>query len=155
MFKSCLFCLTSLLLFQVFSLEQNDRSSIERIIQDYTDSWNLRGCVGFGDHYSDSADFVNIYGMKFTGKAEIENRHTIILKSFLKGSKLETVNTLMREVQPGLVVATVFWRCHGFRNPASDLNSIGEIREGVFTHILIRMNEKWEITASQNTLKAK
>ncbi len=46
--------------------------------------------------------------MKFSGKTEIENRHTTILQGLLKGSKLETLHATYREVQPGLVIATVF-----------------------------------------------
>ena len=90
--------------------------------------------------------------MHFSGKAEIEKRHIQILQTFLKGSTLEILRTQLREVQPGLVVAIVHWRCPGFRTPRSDLNKPGEVREGVFTQVFIHSGDKWEITASQNTL---
>lgn len=154
--KFTAFCIASLCYFHgALALEQADRMAIEKTVQDYTEAWNERDCRGFGDHYSEIGDFVNIFGMKFSGRAEIEKRHVDIMKSFLKGSKMETLNMSVREVNPGLVIANVFWRVHGFRTPGSDLSSPGETREGVFTHVFVQQHGKWEITASQNTLKPK
>lgn len=144
----CLFLISSAL----SALEQVDRQEIQEIIQGYTDSWNQRACKGFADGFADDADFVNIFGMHFQGKAEIEKRHIQILQNFLKGSTLEILNTQMREAQPGVVIALVRWRCQGYRNPRSDLSKPGETREGIFTQVFLHANNKWEITASQNTL---
>lgn len=141
------FCVHSL-----YSLESADESKILGMIRDYTQAWNEQACRGFGDHFSENADFVNIFGMKFSGKAEIEERHVKILQSFLKGSKLEIIGTELREVQKGVVIALVRWRLNGFRAPGSDLNSPGQIQEGIFTQVFVHPNNKWEITASQNTL---
>lgn len=134
------------------ALEQADRQSIQNIIQGYTDSWNQRDCKGFGDGFADDADFVNIFGMHFKGKADIEKRHIQIMQNFLKGSTLEILQTQMREAQPGVVIALVRWRCQGFRNPRSDLSKPGETREGIFTQVFIQNGNNWVITASQNTL---
>lgn len=134
------------------ALEQADRQAIQEVIQDYTDSWNQRACKGFGNGFTEDADFVNIFGMHFKGKAEIEKRHIQIMQNFLKDSSLEILNTQLREAQPGVVIALVRWRCHGFRNPRADLSKPGETREGVFTQVFIHPGSKWEITASQNTL---
>src|ERR1700722_11262578 len=85
-----------------FALEDTDRSAIEGVIQDYTDAWNLRGGKGFGDHFTEDADFVNIFGMYFTGRSEIESRHIKILQTFLKDTVLEVLDLHLREVQSGL-----------------------------------------------------
>lgn len=134
------------------SLEQADQSSILEIIQSYADAWNLREGKGFGDGFTEDANFVNIYGMIFSGRAEIEERHVKILQGFLKDSKIEILNTQLREVHPGLVIALVRWRLEGYRNPGSNLEKFGEKREGVFTHVFINENSKWAMTATQNTL---
>lgn len=134
------------------ALEQADESAIRSIVQNYTDSWNQRECKGFAEGYSEDADFVNIFGMKFSGKAEIEERHVKILQTFFKGSKLEIVDTQLREVQPGLVIGTIRWKLNGFRTPGSDMSKPGEVRTGIYTQVFVNANKKWEITASQNTL---
>jgi len=88
-----------------FSLEPADRSAIEGVIQGYTDAWNQNECRGFADRYSENADFINIFGMKFSGKEEIEQRHVAIMQSFLKGSKMETVDIALRDIAEGKIIA--------------------------------------------------
>lgn len=139
----------------LFALGQTDQAAIERVIQDYTESWNLHEGKGFGKDFTEDADFVNIFGMKFTGKAEIENRHVKILQTFYKGSNLQIVKTELREVQPDLIIANVYWRLKGYRNPGPDATSPGEIRDGIFTQVFVRTGKKWAITASQNTMSPK
>lgn len=138
-----------------FALEPADQDAIHTVIQTYTHAWNALGCKGFADGFTEDADFVNIFGMKFTGKEEIEERHVKILQTFFKGSKLEILATQLREVQPSFVIATVPWRLHGFRAPGSDNTLPGEVRDGIFTQVFIKSKDTWKITASQNTLVGK
>lgn len=139
--------------FSLLALELTDERQIQKIIENYTDSWNNRQGFGFGDGFAANADFVNIFGMKFTGRDEIEKRHIDIIQGVFNGSTLSIEKTQFREVQPGLVVANVYWALDGFRLPNSDLPS--DLRHGIFTQIFIQNNGKWEITASQNTLMPK
>lgn len=136
----------------VFGLDHADEAAIHDIIQNYTHAWNDQAGKGFGEGFAADADFVNIFGTHFSGKAEIEARHIQILKSFLKNSKLHILSTKLREVQPGLVIALVRWRADGFRQPGSDLSLPGVQREGIFTQVFVKHDHQWEIAASQNTL---
>lgn len=131
-----------------FALEKVDVAAIEKVIAGYTQAWNEQGCKGFGDGFTQDADFVNIFGMKFTGREEIEARHISILQTFLKNSKMQILKTDLREAQKGVVIATVYWRVDGFKGP-------GVVQDGIFTQVFIQKDDKWEITASQNTLIAK
>lgn len=137
----------------VLALEPTDQTAIEKIIQEQAYSWNLRQCHGFGDGYAQDAEFVNIFGMKFKGREEIEKRHIVILQSFLRDSQFHVLNTTLREVQPGVVIASVQWKVEGFRTPQMDSSQPGVIREGIFTHVFAQSDGKWEIVSSQNTLK--
>ena len=107
---------------------------------------------GFADGFTEHADFVNIFGMHFVGRAEIEARHVAILQTLLKDSTLEILEIKLREVQPGLVVAIVRWQVEGFRSPHTDLTQPGVTRRGIFSHLFIQVAERWQITATQNTL---
>ncbi len=69
--KSCfLFVLMNIALSSAIALEPTDRSAIEKIIQDYTTSWNFQEGKGFADGFTEDADFVNIFGMIFSGKSD-------------------------------------------------------------------------------------
>ena len=143
-------CLNSL-----SALEPADQTAIQGIIQEFTNSWNDQAGKGFADAFTEDADFVNVFGMVFKGKTEIEDRHVKILQTFQKDSKLEIVESRLREVTPGLVIAVVHWKLDGFRTPKSDINLPGEMREGIFTHVFILADNSWKITACQNTLISK
>ncbi len=146
MFKWGMFVLLSTLNC-AFALDKSDQAAIDKVISGYTYAWNECGGKGFGEGFTQNADFVNIFGMKFSGKEEIEARHVKILETFLKDSKMEILKTDLREVQKGLVIATVYWKVGGFKQGAA-------VRDGVFTQVFIQQGDKWEITASQNTLIA-
>ncbi len=136
----------------VFALEKIDEEAIEEIAQQFENSWNYHGGKGFGDHYAENAKFINIVGMKFFGREAIEERHIKILDTFLKDSTFEVTNLELREKKPGVVVATMHWTVEGFRDPGSDMKASGETRKGIFTHILMKEEDKWEIIYSVNTL---
>jgi uncharacterized protein (TIGR02246 family) len=129
------------------ALQEADQQAINDIISGYTTSWNERAGIGFGDAFADDADFVNIFGMHFVGKGEIESRHEQILQTIFKGSKLEIVNTRLREVQPGVIIALVRWKLQWYPNDKE------ETMEGIFTQVFTEKDSQWVITASQNTLK--
>lgn len=130
----------------IYSLEVQDESIIRQMIHNMAGAWNNHEGHGFAENYADNADFVNIFGMTFSGKDEIEIRHVRILETFLKGSKLEVVDVKLREATPDTVIAQVCWKVE---IPGK------EGLKGVFTHVMIRNNDTWEITASQNTLISK
>lgn len=137
-----------------FALSDSERAEVEGVIHNYAEAWNERACVGFANDFSADADFVNIYGMHFSGREEIESRHVRIMQSFLKDSKLKIENIKLREIHPGLIIALVHWSLDGFHRMGSDLSEPGKTRKGLFTHVFLH-NKKWEIVASQNTLKLK
>lgn len=137
----------------LFALEEADKTAVLAIVQGYTEAWNQHGGRGFGEGFSEDADFVNIYGMHFSGKKEIEERHIAILSRFLKGSLLIVQDIRLREVHPGLIVALVCWKLDGYRAPGEDISVHGELREGIFTQVFVKGEQNWQITASQNTLK--
>lgn len=149
-------CLLFVLFFagsnSLFALDQADQNAIEKVIKGYIDAWNNHAGKGFGDGFAEDADFVNIFGMHFSGRAEIEDRHVKILNGFLKNSVIKVIGMKFREVKPDVVLAFVHWSLDGYLGPQADLNKPGNIREGIFTQVFLLTDNKWEITASQNTL---
>lgn len=152
-YRLCFCILSTLFLNSAFALEVVDELAIKKSIQNIADSWNERECVGFADDFTDDADFVNIFGMHFIGKAEIEARHIKILQTFLKDSKFEVIRFQLRESKPGTVIALVHWKVNGFRKPNYDRSIPGTTQEGIFTLVFIQAENKWVITSAQNTLR--
>lgn len=132
--------------FALHGLESADRNAIQNKIDHFTIAWNEYGGVGSSDFYAEDADFVNIFGMAFSGKEEIEARHVKIMETFLKGSKFEVVGLKLREAKTDVVVAQVDWKVSGIQNGAPDML-------GIFTHIFLKNGDEWQIASTQNTKK--
>ncbi len=137
---------------------EDDRSDIAGVIERYTTSWNGRHGEKFGVDFTEDADFVNIYGMHFKGRTEIEARHVAILTRFLSGSRLQIGVVTLREAQPGTIIAHVPWTIDGYREPsegstAVDARTAGVQRKGLFTQVFIRRDARWMITASHNVME--
>lgn len=134
----------------VSALDTSDHKAINQIIEHFTNAWNDHAGQGSADYYSQDADFVNIFGMAFSGKQEIEERHVKIHESFLKGSVFEVIDLRLREAKPGVVIAHVYWKVSNIQKPGKD--PLNEIMKGVFTHVFLKNQDGWEITATQNTV---
>jgi uncharacterized protein (TIGR02246 family) len=132
----------------MFGLEESDSQAINRAIEHFTDVWNGHSGYGSADYYAEDADFVNIFGMFFSGKEEIESRHREIHKSFLKGSHFEVIRSWIREVKPDTVIAHVVWKVSKIK--VND--PLKSTMNGIFTHVFIKNEDKWEITSTQNTM---
>lgn len=133
-----------------FALNPEENKEINQIIEHFTNAWNHHEGHGSADDYTQDADFVNIYGMVFSGKEEIEARHIEIHQAFLKGSIFEVIDSKFREVMPNVVIALVYWKVSNVQKPGKE--SPHNAMKGVFTHVLLKSQNRWEITASQNTL---
>lgn len=131
-------------------LDLRDHHAIHQIIERMSEAWNEHHGYGFADDYALDASFVNIFGMVLLGKEEIETRHINILATFLKGSRFEAIDVQLRAIKPGVVIVHVFWEVTNIQNPEKEL--LGGTLRGIFTHVLVKNNDKWEIAASQNTL---
>lgn len=148
---TCLFLFTIIsTATSMFALENNDYKAINKIIDHFSVAWNHQQGQGFADYYTQDADFVNIFGMTFAGKQEIEVRHIKILESILKGSIFEVINVRLREAKPDLVIAHVNWKVSNIQEPGKE--PLKETIKGVFTHVFLKNQDKWEIVATQNTL---
>ncbi len=133
----------------LFALDTDDHKMINQIVEHFTNAWNDHEGQGSADYYGQDADFVNIFGMPFAGKQEIEARHVEIHKSFLKGSTFEVSDLRLREAKPGVVIAHVYWKVSNIQKPGKD--TLNEGMKGIFTHVFLKNDDKWEITATQNT----
>lgn len=130
-----------------FALEQSDTDEIHHIIDHFKHIWNVCNGHGSGDFYAENGDFVNIFGMHFSGKDEIESRHVAIHETFLMNSIFEIIDLKIREAKSDVVVVHVNWKVSNVHIPGTGLTEM----KGIFTHMLIKSDGKWEITASQNT----
>ena len=131
------------------ALDISDTEAINRIIQHFSYVWNNQNGHGIADNYAQDATFVSHIGMFVTGRDEIEIKHQL-LQNLLIGSIFEVSDMHLREIQPGVVIAHVFWNVSNIQGQGKAYFS--ENMKGIFTHVFLKKDEKWEIITSQNTI---
>ncbi len=112
-------------------------------------AWNAHDMRAFASHYAADADFVNVYGLWWQGRPEIESAHAATHDTIFRDSTLALSGPhSVRFIDEGVALCRTPWKLTGIRlrsgSPAPD-------RRGRLLHVLKHNGARWEIVATQNT----
>lgn len=124
-------------------------AAIRDLVAEVQAAWNAHDMVRFAANFADDADFVNVRGMWWRGRAEIEERHTASHASRFRDSRMANRLEEAREIAPGVWVAHVSWTMEGHLR--SGPRDTAEVRHGISTWVLQRRGTKLVIAAAHNT----
>ena len=110
------------------------------------DAWNRADGAGFGEHFADDVDFVDIRGAHHRGASAIGAGHQAILGTIYAASTVVYRVEVARMLAPGLLVAVVAATLDVPSGPMAGVN------RSRITAVLSREPDRWAITAFQNTL---
>lgn len=137
----------------------NDADDVRNSVAGFATAWNHHDMDAFGKLFAPDADFVNVGGVRWVGREEIQLHHawshgTIPENSvpgenpahygIFKHSTMKFNRTDVRFLRKDVAVAHVDWELLGdtrTQNP----------RRGVLTFVLTRQNEAWLVVTAQNT----
>jgi uncharacterized protein (TIGR02246 family) len=119
------------------------------IVKALSDSWNSHDMAEYAAQFTEDADFVNVVGMHWRGRAEIEARHIDIHRTIFRNSRLQTLGTSLRPLAHGVVLAHIHWEMTGHEAPPGV--PLSAVRRGVITGVFVERNGQWLISAFQNT----
>jgi uncharacterized protein (TIGR02246 family) len=137
----------------------NDMQDVRNVVAAFATTWNHHDMDAFGKLFAVDADFVNVAGARWVGREEIQFRHAWSHGAIAENSKpgddpayygIFRHSTMtfggidIRFLRKDVALAHVDWELRGdSRTPNA--------RHGVFTFVLTRQNEGWEIATAQNT----
>ena len=126
------------------------RKAIEAIAARWEDAWNRHDIEGLASVMAEDVDFVTVEGAHGweKGRTEFKERHAQVHQTFFRESVLKIKETHVKFIRPDVAIAHVLWQTKGDRVPD---RKPGELRDGIFTWVVERRNDKWFIIASQNT----
>ncbi|WP_437577205.1 YybH family protein [Sorangium sp. So ce887] len=120
----------------------------EQLVAAFNDAWNRHDMDAFAAMNAEDADFVNIFGMWWHGRAAIRDSHVGIHKTVFRQSRLESVRVETRFVAPDVAVVRWAWVLTGALRPdgqpAPDM-------QGILVHVARREGDKLQIVTTQNT----
>ena len=73
------------------SAQDAPQAAIEKVLATEQTAWNAGDSVTYADEYTDDADFINIRGQVFKGKAAVQQQHAKIFAGPFKDSTISIV----------------------------------------------------------------
>jgi len=126
--------------------DQADEQAIQSVVAGFAKSWNLAGMPGFGDLFTEDADFVVITGRWLEGRNEIVKLHKDVLADLYKGSQFFVDATTIRFLRSDVAVVHSAWRVM-YTKDGKELK-----RTTLAVLILAKAQGQWRIAAVHNTL---
>jgi uncharacterized protein (TIGR02246 family) len=123
-------------------------SKPEDVATAFADAWNRHDMDDFAALFADDANFVNVVGMWWKNRAEIEGAHRATHESMFRDSQLDGDVSSVVELAPGLNAVHYTWTLTGASAP--DGSSAG-VRKGILLLIVKEERTGWRIKVAQNT----
>ena len=125
-----------------------ERQRVEDIVRAFVEAWNRHDMEAFADLFADDAEFVNLVGLWWKGRAKIREAHVATHATLFKRSRLSLDEIAVRFVRPDVAVARASWRMTGHVSPLG--NALPE-RQGVLVNLIVHNSNVWKIVDAQNT----
>jgi uncharacterized protein (TIGR02246 family) len=135
-----------------FGRESNhalDEASIRTIVESLSKSWNGHDMRAFASVFSEDADFVNVGGIRWKGRHEIEARHAERHKVQFKESVLKINSIDVRFIESGVAIIHALSQISGDRDPNGTPRPSS--RSTLFGAIAHKESGTWLLVAAQNT----
>ena len=111
-------------------------------------AWNAHDMKALAELFTEDADFVNVAGMWWKGRAHIQTMHERSHAAKFKDTMLVETNTTVRMLRPDVAVLHFKWELSGELNPDG---KPAITRHGVMHIVAVKQANGWRIVSAQNT----
>jgi uncharacterized protein (TIGR02246 family) len=119
-------------------MQRQGEDLIRQVIRRWEEAWNSHDMAAMATLVSDDADFVNVWGMHWRGRAQIEREHAERHRAQFKDSVWITREVRIQFLRPDVALVHLAW-------------SMKPPRDGLFTWIMLKEPGRWRIRAAHNT----
>jgi uncharacterized protein (TIGR02246 family) len=132
-----------------------DEVAIRKLVTEQTEAWNRHDAAAWSKDFAPEADFVNIFGGIFQGRAEIEKRHAEIFLTLFKDSHTEvTVRRLVflgKAKDVAVVDTDHVVTGHGELPPTVRASGEPAALRTHMKYVMQKVKGRWLIVTGQNT----
>jgi uncharacterized protein (TIGR02246 family) len=125
-----------------------DEAAVNAVLRAFEEAWNRHDMDSLANLFADDADFVNVVGKRWLGRAAIKEAHVATHTTIFRNSHLVVGDTSVRFPKPDVAVARSRWDLTGHTTPAG---LAAPPRKGFVTNVLVKSKGKWQIVVTQNT----
>ncbi|WP_349291205.1 SgcJ/EcaC family oxidoreductase [Loktanella sp. SALINAS62] len=114
----------------------------------FQDAWNRKDAHALAALFSEDADFVNVVGLWWHNRADIERAHHYGLTTFFRNSTISARRVKLRQMSEDIAIVHTRWKLSGQRDKADE--ALGD-RLGIMIFVAERSSTGWIVCAAQNT----
>jgi uncharacterized protein (TIGR02246 family) len=129
--------------------DASEEKEIRAFVAGYAEAWNRHDMAALADSLADDADWINIVGMHWRGKAAVVKAHDAYHRTFFRNTALDFTDIDLRAIAPDAVVAVVTIRVGNFTPPD------GKPRIGTqdrLSLVITKRSGGWRIVHGHNTV---
>jgi uncharacterized protein (TIGR02246 family) len=123
-------------------------SKPEHVATAFANAWNRHDMDEFASLFASDANFVNVVGVWWKNRSEIEAAHRATHETIFRNSRLEGDVSSVVDLAPGLSSVHYTWTLTGASTPGG---SPAEDRKGILLLIAQEGPSGWRIKVAQNT----
>ena len=130
-----------------------DETVLRQLVAAQTEAWNRHDAAAWSKDFAPDADFVNIVGTVFQGKAEIEKRHAGIFASIFKTSRAQVTVRRIAFLGPDVAIVDTDHEVTGHSGlppGVQNTDESGTLRTRM-RYVMRKTQGTWQIAAGQNT----
>lgn len=129
----------------------SDETTIRAMVAAQTAAWNRGDATAWSKDFAADADFVNIFGMVFSGRQEIEKRHAAIFASIFEGSRSTVTVRRLTFPAPELAIVDTDHVVTGYGALPATLHPVDGAVRTRMKYVMRKGPTGWSIVAAQNT----
>ncbi|HZI15429.1 MAG TPA: SgcJ/EcaC family oxidoreductase [Myxococcus sp.] len=129
-----------------------DEAAIRALVATQAEAWNRSDAATWSRDFARDAEFINIAGTVFKGRAEIESRHAFVFNTLFKGSRTQVTVTRVLFLGGDVAVTDMEHLVTGYSGlpPGVQPTEPGVLKTRM-RYVMKKSGKRWEIVAGQNT----
>lgn len=154
--KTCLLALALLLgASRAFAqLSPADEAAVRRTVTRITTNFQNHHFADMATYTTPDVSWVNIVGMWWRGRAQVQQAHQQIFDTIFKGVNFTPGKATVRGIAPGVALVTLYCHVGAFYPPDGIDHGANKEDEAdnLLTLVLVKKPAGWLLTAAQNTV---
>jgi uncharacterized protein (TIGR02246 family) len=123
-------------------------AAVQGVGEALVDAWNRHDMNSFGGLFTDDAQFVNVIGLWWHSRAEIQKEHEALHATRMRMSHLVATDRVVHLLSPHVAVLLQRWQLTG--DTGIDGATL-PMRRGVMSLVTVKQGGRWQIASAQNT----
>jgi uncharacterized protein (TIGR02246 family) len=131
------------------SVGASDQDEIRALVMRGQETWNRHDMKAWAERLTDEADWINIVGMHWRGKAAVLKAHEVIHRKIFHSTEMTITDVAIRAATSDVAVAVVTLKMGDFTTPDGELRAETQDKLSL---ILVKCEDGWRITHGHNTV---